>query len=350
MNEQMKGNAMFWRKKKAKSMITASEIILIVIESKGHHIEYEPKTGLVNYRNIISPRDGGLCYPEGYFDERETRMNDELQAEISFQIEKLLLNRNLQSELAPLPPGATRNAYMKLQTGTTSKTVFYTDTVTDKRGFQVMSINTAPEFLALLQIFMQCCSFPGFTPSVVMTSNHVPEKLSRLETDAAISASPTLIGYKYSVTGSFGYSFLHGNSKIVTVSSLVIPEPPIRILGNGIVWESPCFNDTIFPGISRYVFDEKAGHAVCKITYIKRGQYKLNDFVIAYCGLEETVFCRNDQQIARITLCHEKKLPIPASLDPYLDWQPSYEVFVSENVDNELLMVICAFPMLRFAY
>ncbi len=174
------------------------------------------------------------------------------------------------------------------------------------------------------------------------------EKKESRNTISAITESFNLIGYRYSVTGDFGFSFLYGNKKIVTVSSPVLPKPWVMISGNGINWESPYFDDTIIPGVSRYVIEQKTKRVVCKITFIQRGQYRLNDSVIVYCGKDELVFYRNNQQIVRITRCQEKLL-IPASLDSYYDWRPFFEISVSQSVDNELLMLICAFPMLRFA-
>ncbi len=168
--------------------------------------------------------------------------------------------------------------------------------------------------------------------------------------DPVVEMRSDLIGYQFSVTGGFGYSFLRGNEEMVTVSSFVIPDPPVTIRGNGNVWESPYFDDTIIPGVSRHIIDKKTKRVVCKITFIEHGRYRLNDSVIVYCEKNKSVFYLDDQLIVRISQCREKRLPIPASLDQYYDWLPYYEVSVFQNIDNELLMLICAFPMLKFAF
>ena len=69
-----------------------------------------------------------------------------------------------------------------------------------------------------------------------------------------------LIGFQYSSTGVFGYTFYRNGNKICTVSSLVVPSPTVHIHGLDRDWMSPFDQEsTIFPGLTRYVYRADSG-------------------------------------------------------------------------------------------
>ena len=48
----------------------------------------------------------------------------------------------------------------------------------------------------------------------------------------------TIKGRRFSVTGAVGYDFIDDTGETISVSSLVVPSPPVMIRGYGRQWKS----------------------------------------------------------------------------------------------------------------
>ena len=162
-----------------------------------------------------------------------------------------------------------------------------------------------------------------------------------------------IIGFQYSTTGIFGYMFYHSNNKICTTSSLVMPSPPVYICGFGEKWISPFNQDsTIFPGLIRYVYHTDSGREACHIEYTGKGYHLYlgsNTYEVKTAD-EVYAFHSNKQQIASITQIprQETKNSSITSNISFDDMKAYYSVDVTEGISGKLLIMILAFPMIRF--
>lgn len=142
----------------AKSKLKFKQVDLIVLECGGNHLELNAKTGVLKYRNVISPADGWMQYPEGYFDEKASTVAPKTMKQIARLFDKLFQSRYPESNLVRLPFGATRKSYMRIQSN--RNTLYYTDTHVSESGFQVTSEPVAEEYDILVQLLKQYCNSP----------------------------------------------------------------------------------------------------------------------------------------------------------------------------------------------
>lgn len=160
-----------------------------------------------------------------------------------------------------------------------------------------------------------------------------------------------VVGYRYSTTGFSSCEFYCGNSKLCSVSSLVIPSPPIGISGCGMTWESPFDADsTIFSGLTRYIYDKITKERVAVLTYMDRGRYTINGSVLVRCNGDGYSFFSDDEMIARIVRYRGEDIQMPTKIMLYSsDFELYYEGGYRKDISDALKLLICSFPLLRFA-
>ena len=157
-----------------------------------------------------------------------------------------------------------------------------------------------------------------------------------------------IIGYRYEVTGVFGYKFFSSGNYICTVSSSVLPSPPVIISDADITRRSNFdSHSTIFPGLTRTVNDDITGVQTNKIVYKGKGQYEIDDSVSVEYSEDKYTFYIDGKVAAIIRKIDDKSgydlLPNNAS-----DTEPYFDIVSSNDLDKKLLIVVLAFPMLAF--
>ena len=154
---------MLFKKKKSQRTIRFSDAYSIVMETDGRHFELFPRTRTVKYRNVISPRDGGMSFPIGYFDEKVAIVPKTSMKMISVSFDQLFLNQKPEQSLDMLPPapGAVIDPYMRVSLS--DRTVYYTNTHIASGGCVEIE-PTAVEFIQLIQLLNKLCSFPKYIP------------------------------------------------------------------------------------------------------------------------------------------------------------------------------------------
>ncbi len=342
---------MFFGKKREKTnpkiqnRIKFEKVSLLVLENGGVHLELNTKTRILKYKNVISPGNGDSHFPEGYFDEGISTIAPNGMNQIACIFDRLFQRRYPESNLDELPPGATRDAYMRIQSK--GSILYYTNTHVSESDFQVESEPVAEEYVILVQLLKQYCNFPQFIP-VDKPMKNSSEVLEHLSDHLTPNDSSKIIGYRYNATGVFGYVFYKEKRKLCSVSSVVVPSPPVMMFGFGNKWKSEFENCTIVPGITRYVYDCNTGRRIYKIVYRENGKYEINNSVIAYCNAERYAFFCDNQLIAQISKATEKCDFVPQSTE--YDIEPYFDVFAQNGIDENLLMLIFSFPMLQFAF
>ena len=143
------------RKVKQKNKVRLSDLDSIVIQAGGKHFELFPRNQSVKYRNVISPGDGGMIFPDEYFCEKKATISQEDMNQISSLLSQIISSRLLVEDLDLLPPGATHDAYMRISYS--GNTVYYTNTYTTEDGFRVKTEPVAVEFAKLIQLLRQYC-------------------------------------------------------------------------------------------------------------------------------------------------------------------------------------------------
>ena len=146
-----------------------SKVQSILIEYCGMHFEIQIKDKTVWYRHVISPRDGGRKYPEGYFEEKHALLSKDDISQIAGIINQMSRNYLFESDvLAQLPYGASRDALMKVMLKG-DIAVCYTNTH-EFPGFSVRKDPVSEEFIKLVNLLESKCSFPEDAPESLRDS------------------------------------------------------------------------------------------------------------------------------------------------------------------------------------
>lgn len=341
---------MFFSKRKMKQQraVRFSDVDSIVMVTEGMHFELLPRDRVVKYRNVISPRDSYSVFPDGYFDEKKATIPQDDINLISAVFDRMFQSRIPENDLSPLPPGATRDAYMSISLkGNT--VAYYTNSHTTGGGFQVETEPVAVEFMQLIQLLKQHCSFQKFTPKGLQVKQF-PELLNKINADMESDKINRFIGYRFDATGVFGYEFYKNSDNICSVSSVVAPVAPVMISGNGVTWRSDFENCTIFPGLTRNINDESNGKQVFQIVYKGIGEYEIDESILVYCDTRKYTFYCDNSIIAIIKRFNDKSDYLQKTLDTNYDYEAYFDIAVDNGINTELLMVILAFPMLQFGF
>ena len=333
------------RKEKQQGSVHFSDVDLLVIERNEKHMELVPGEQLIRYRNLRSSTGGATSFPAGYFDQKEAAVSQDSICLIAAAFNRLFLNRTPEFDLFPLPPGASRDVYMRFSfLGTTG---YYTNTHTASSGFQINKEPVAEEFVQLEQLFEQHCSFPEWMPQKERVQP-APAIVNKINGDLALAHSHRIIGYRYIATGVAYCEFYQSDVCICSVSELVAPSMPLSVFGNGIRLKSDYSVSNIVPGLTRVVCDEISGKTLFQIAYKERGKYVINESIEVYCSTEKYAFYCSGRLIATIKRNNSGMLssqPMPKAGYVY---QLSFEADIDDGVPAELQTVILAFPMLRF--
>ena len=339
---------MFFNKKKQKHQRTVrfSDADSIVMESDGKHYELFPRTQTVKYRNVISPRDGHMSFPTGYFDEKVTAVPSASIEMISTAFDQLFLNRESEWSLDPLPSGASRDAYIRVSRS--KETFYYTNTHTAEGGSSIKKEPVAAEYIQLIRLLEKHCSFPDYIPNGIPLIQS-PELIARISKDIESDKCNEYIGYRFHATGVFGYKFFNAESDTVcSVSSVVAPSAPVTIISDTVTWESDFENCTIYPGLSRDVVDKSKDQQILQLVYKGTGKYTINESIEVYCDTDNFAFYRDDIIIAKTERINSNSEHLQIVSDAEYDYDPYYRITADNGIHRELLLVILSFPMLRF--
>ena len=148
------------KKEKQHQIIRFSDVESITIETEKMHFELLPGECTVKYRNVISPTSARMSFPDGFFNERESRIPNNTMNLISASFDQLFTRTAPEDHLDILPPGAARDAYMGI-TLARNTVYYYTNTHTTTDGFQVKTDPIADEFIQIVQLLKPICSFPS---------------------------------------------------------------------------------------------------------------------------------------------------------------------------------------------
>lgn len=124
------------------------------------HIEWDIDSGTLTYRNLISPTLGGRAFPEGYFDVKSLVFKKKDVQYAKELMIKCLYELPFEKDLDLLPPGASYEAYLRLEDHN-GQVFYYTNThVSKKNDFFVETEQIAECFMQLFGFLEKRCSFP----------------------------------------------------------------------------------------------------------------------------------------------------------------------------------------------
>lgn len=151
------------------------EIATVILESEGTHIKVSFADKILSYRHITSSARGGEWFPDGYFDTHSVSIDDHLEEQIKAQCQKCINTMSFQSNLAPLPPGASPDAYMRyVDAKGTSR--YYSNVYLSREGFSVDCTTVPKEFTAFFDLLSSQCFFPEYQPKTAGSEIISPEQ------------------------------------------------------------------------------------------------------------------------------------------------------------------------------
>ena len=160
-----------------------------------------------------------------------------------------------------------------------------------------------------------------------------------------------IMGYHYGATGAWGYAFYEEQKKICTLSSIVVPSPPVLLQGFGHEWYSKLDQaGTVAPGLTRSISDHKSKENIYKIIYQNSGQYDIvfsDDHMAVHIGNDHYAFFSGDTEVAQIEKVCETPIEVPQELQ-YYDTELHFLANVSDQIKPEHMLAILSFPVLRF--
>lgn len=135
-----------------KSRLNYNDIQKIILEYENKHIEFITENAKIEYRNVISPTEGRLSFPDGFFDEKYFSIPDSEEQKCREIIENCLCRLPLKNKIDMLPPGATYNVYLHL-VDKGNNNFYYSATYT-------ITEQVEPLFFELFTFFEKYCDFP----------------------------------------------------------------------------------------------------------------------------------------------------------------------------------------------
>ncbi|MBR5088952.1 MAG: hypothetical protein IK093_05950 [Ruminiclostridium sp.] len=143
------------------STLSFSDVESLVIEKDSSHFELLPECQILKYRNVIDPKDGGMHFPNGYFEEKTAKVSENEIEKIATAFEQMFQNRSPENKLSHLLPGDTYDAYMRI-TLKGNKVVYYSNTHYIENSSIIEQEKIAPEFTQIVQVLDKHCTFPSF--------------------------------------------------------------------------------------------------------------------------------------------------------------------------------------------
>ena len=123
----------------------------------GGRIELDMDSGRGIYRNVISPRDGGMCFAEGAFDDCPLTLDLQTLQKARELLSVCLKTLRFDEDLPLLPMGASSDAMLKVK-NSKGETLYYSNVQPD--GWSCKSEEVPETFHALYSCIRQKCSFP----------------------------------------------------------------------------------------------------------------------------------------------------------------------------------------------
>ncbi|MBQ9156302.1 MAG: hypothetical protein IJ137_05945 [Eubacterium sp.] len=166
--------------------------------------------------------------------------------------------------------------------------------------------------------------------------------------DIPVENAEKITGMHYSGTGLSLYRFSRGNKEICTISEPPLPDNPVFISGFGRKWTSK-FNDeiTINPWEERrLVIDDSSGSLVGWISFRDPGEHEINDSIRLIFREGRYTAYSGKELVGQIIMIKNKDED--TFIDDGMDGVLRYEIYVCRGLDEELLMLLLAFPLLRF--
>ena len=157
-----------------------------------------------------------------------------------------------------------------------------------------------------------------------------------------------IISFRLTDTGIWSYHFYVGQQIIGKASSALSLSSVVRIESASVSWYSMFRMNTdngVFPGVSRTVMDDRTGFEVFRIVYCEPGFYRLlgrDSSLLVECRENAYLFGNPGQPVLALTERIQEWTWVPAG-------EPFFRTIVyEENVSEELLVAILAFPAVRF--
>ena len=325
---------MFYKKRQIKQKnARVSAIRCAVMEAEGMHFEIFLRKQVVKYRNVISPRDGGMNYPDEYFAEKKAIIPKQTLSLISQAFDRMLPNLTPTNKIHAYIPWAAYDSYMEISY--LWSTACY------------INIKSA-DFIEIIQLLREFCFVPKCIPEIIL-EKWSPEFLEKINADIKSDTCRRLIGCRIESPGTRNCVYYENKVRFCSVSDIAASSSQLMVNGGGMTWRSDFdISSTIFPGLTRYINDESDGKQIFRIVYKDRGKYIINESIEVYCNNDQYAFYCNDQIIATIKgIC---SIPEYLQIAVGTDSEPCFDVSADNGINTETLMVIAAFPLLRFAF
>jgi len=161
-----------------------------------------------------------------------------------------------------------------------------------------------------------------------------------------------LTGYRYSVTGAFGYHFYKDDTEVCSAEGLVIPSAPIIITTpfGEYISKFDMFT-TIVPGLTRYVEVKGSGEEAWRIIYrdLESTHFEIickHGVIMANIQDGEYLFFIAGKQVAVIRGLQGSGTVVVKN---GLELEPFFDVDISDELAEEYWGPVVSFPQLRFA-
>lgn len=141
--------------KKAKT--NDCKIKFITTQWRGTHIEFDVKNKTLFYKNVISSRDAGNRYSDGFFDVHSVKLNDINFEACIEQAERCFDQIPFESEYPFLGlPGASLDTYMEC-VDVQENRLYYTNT--HSQSFSLNEETVHEEFVRFFELLTSQCDF-----------------------------------------------------------------------------------------------------------------------------------------------------------------------------------------------
>lgn len=146
----------------------------ITLQYQKKHIIYKKQQGLILYKHVISPIDGGNHFPEGYFDVKTVALSENDQKEIHRLIDTAISQLSFTDQLDLLPVGASHEALIKCKKNTGEYT-YYSNCRLNGSGFSVQKEPIPSSFLELFNTLINFCEFVPLVDYAALESSFVQD-------------------------------------------------------------------------------------------------------------------------------------------------------------------------------
>ena len=155
-----------------------------------------------------------------------------------------------------------------------------------------------------------------------------------------------IITYRLTGTGIWRYHFYAGKEALGKASCALSLLSTVRVEMEDISWYSTFHVDTmVFPGVSRKVLDDRDSREVFRIVFCEPGYYRLlcaEGSLLVECRENAFLFGNPGQPVLAMTERISECAWVPVG-------EPFFRTTVyEENVTEELLAAMLAFPAIRF--